>query len=292
MPAENFETVNSFGLEFATGWSDRIGKNIDYNIGAFLAWSDNKNILVDVAATNRGTWLDPTGQSSDRGLQGYRYLGMFRSQEDVDRYLEKNPDYTIMGYAPKPGMLYYQDIRGPRQTDGSYAAPDGKITEDDQEYLTKKENNHYTFGLSFGFGFKGFKVDIVTAGSFGGQGLVDGDARKKAAKDVSRPVFWADHYTPENPNAKYPDPYWEETYSMVSSFWFRNAFAFNMRSLNVSYQLSQNVAKKLGISSAKIIGVGLNPITFFNPYDYKAASGAYNVYPQMRTWSLGLNLTL
>jgi hypothetical protein len=65
-----------------------------------------------------------------------------------------------------------------------------------------------------------------------------------------------------------------------------------MRSLNVSYQLSQNVAKKLGISSAKIIGVGLNPITFFNPYDYKAASGAYNVYPQMRTWSLGLNLTL
>jgi TonB-linked SusC/RagA family outer membrane protein len=292
MPAENYETVNSFGLEFATGWSDRIGKNIDYNIGAFLARSDNRNVFVDVATTNRNTWLDPTGRSSDRGLQGYRYLGMFRSQEDVDRYLEKNPDYTIMGYAPKPGMLYYQDIRGPRQTDGSYAAPDGKITEDDQEYLTKKENNHYTFGLSFGFGFKGFKVDVVTAGSFGGQGVVDGDARKKAAKDVSRPVFWADHYTPENPNAKYPDPYWEETYSINSSFWFRNAFAFNMRSLNVSYQLSQSLAKKLGISSAKIIGVGMNPITFFNPYDYKAASGAYNVYPQMRTWSLGLNLTL
>jgi hypothetical protein len=292
MPAENYETVNSFGFEFATGWSDRIGKNIDYNIGAYLAWNDNRNVFVDVATTNRGTWLDPTGKSSDRGLQGYRYLGMFRSQEDVDRYLEKNPDYTIMGYAPKPGMLYYQDIRGPRQTDGSYAAPDGKITEDDQEFLTRKENNHYTFGLSFGFGFKGFKIDVVTAGSFGGQGIVDGDARKKAAKDVSRPVFWADHYSPENPNAKYPDPYWEETYAITSAFWFRNAFAFNVRSLNLSYQLNQNVAKKLGISSMKIIGVGMNPITFFNPYDYKGASGAYNVYPTMRTWSLGLNLTL
>lgn len=292
MPAENYETVNSFGFEFATGWNDRIGKNINYNVNAFLAWNDNRNVLVDVAATNVGSWLDPTGRSSDRGLQGYRYLGMFRSEQDVEKYLEKNPDYTIMGQAPKPGMLYYQDIRGPRQTDGSYAPLDGKITEDDQEYLTNKENNHYTFGLSFGVGFKGLRVDVVTAGSFGGQAIVDGDSRKKAAKDISRPVFWADHYTPENPNAAYPDPYYEETYSIPSAFWFRNAFAFRMRSLNVSYALGQNVAKKLGISSMKIIGVAMNPVNFYNPYDYKGAAGAYNVYPVMRTWSLGLNLTL
>jgi TonB-linked SusC/RagA family outer membrane protein len=292
MPAENYETVNSFGFEFATGWNDRIGKNINYNVNAFLAWNDNRNVLVDVAATNVGSWLDPTGRSSDRGLQGYRYLGMFRSEQDVEKYLEKNPDYTIMGQAPKPGMLYYQDIRGPRQTDGSYAPLDGKITEDDQEYLTNKENNHYTFGLSFGVGFKGLRVDVVTAGSFGGQAIVDGDSRKKAAKDISRPVFWADHYTPENPNAAYPDPYYEETYSIPSAFWFRNAFSFRMRSLNVSYALGQNVAKKLGISSMKIIGVAMNPVNFYNPYDYKGAAGAYNVYPVMRTWSLGLNLTL
>lgn len=292
MPAENYETVNSFGFEFATGWNDRIGKNINYNVNAFLAWNDNRNVLVDVAATNVGSWLDPTGRSSDRGLQGYRYLGMFRSEQDVEKYLEKNPDYTIMGQAPKPGMLYYQDIRGPRQTDGSYAPLDGKITEDDQEYLTNNENNHYTFGLSFGVGFKGLRVDVVTAGSFGGQAIVDGDSRKKAAKDISRPVFWADHYTPENPNAAYPDPYYEETYSIPSAFWFRNAFAFRMRSLNVSYALGQNVAKKLGISSMKIIGVAMNPVNFYNPYDYKGAAGAYNVYPVMRTWSLGLNLTL
>jgi TonB-linked SusC/RagA family outer membrane protein len=292
MPAENYETVNSFGFEFATGWNDRIGKDINYNVNAFLAWNDNRNVLVDVAATNVGSWLDPTGRSSDRGLQGYRYLGMFRSEQDVEKYLEKNPDYTIMGQAPKPGMLYYQDIRGPRQTDGTYAPLDGKITEDDQEYLTNKENNHYTFGLSFGVGFKGLRVDVVTAGSFGGQAIVDGDSRKKAAKDISRPVFWADHYTPENPNAAYPDPYYEETYSIPSAFWFRNAFAFRMRSLNVSYALSQNVAKKLGISSMKIIGVAMNPVNFYNPYDYKGAAGAYNVYPVMRTWSLGLNLTL
>jgi len=292
MPSENYETINSFGMEFSAGWNDKIGKNINYNVNAFLAWNDNKNILVDVASTNIGTWLDPTGQSSDRGVQGYHYLGMFRSQDDVNKFLESNADYTIFGQVPKPGMLYYKDIRGPRQTDGTYAAPDGKITEDDADWLTHKENNHYTFGLSFGIGFKGFKLDMVTAGSFGGQPLVEGDARKRAAKDISRPAFWADHYTPENPSATYPDPFYEDTYSVVSSFWFRNSFSLRMRSLNLSYTLGQNVAQKLGVSSLKVIGVAMNPINFYNPYDYKDAAGSYNIYPVMRTWSLGINLTL
>jgi len=292
MPSENYETINSFGMEFSAGWNDKIGKNINYNVNAFLAWNDNKNILVDVASTNIGTWLDPTGQSSDRGVQGYHYLGMFRSQDDVNKFLESNADYTIFGQVPKPGMLYYKDIRGPRQTDGTYAAPDGKITEDDADWLTHKENNHYTFGLSFGIGFKGFKLDMVTAGSFGGQALVEGDARKRAAKDISRPAFWADHYTPENPSATYPDPFYEDTYSVVSSFWFRNSFSLRMRSLNLSYTLGQNVAQKLGVSSLKVIGVAMNPINFYNPYDYKDAAGSYNIYPVMRTWSLGINLTL
>jgi TonB-linked SusC/RagA family outer membrane protein len=292
MPSENFETVNSFGFEFATGWNDKIGKDINYNVNAFLAWNDNRNVLVDVSTVNAGTWQDPTGRSSDRGVLGYHYLGMFRSQQDVDQYLEKNADYSIFGQKPKPGMLYYQDIRGPRQTDGSYAAPDGKITEDDQDWLTNKENNHYTFGLSLGVGFKGFRLDMVTAGSLGGQASIETDARKKAAKDVSRPAFWADHYTPENPNAKYPDPFYEDTYNVVSSFWFRNSFSLRMRSLNVSYSLGPNVTKRLGVTGLKFIGVAMNPVNFYNPYDYKDAAGTYNVYPVMRTWSLGLNLTL
>ncbi|MCF2501876.1 TonB-dependent receptor [Dyadobacter sp. CY107] len=292
MPSENYETINSFGFEFSTGWSSKIGKSIDYNINGFLAWNDNRNMLVDVAPTNIGTWQDPTGLSGDRGIMGYHYLGMFRSQGEVDQFLEQNNDYTIFGRAPMPGMLYYKDIRGPRQTDGSYEAPDGKITEDDMDYLTNKENNHYNFGFSFGIGYKGFKLDVVTAGSFGGQGMVDGDARKKAAVDVSRPVFWADHYTPENPNAAYPDPYYDDTYSVASSFWFRDAFVFRMRSMNLSYSIGQNISKRLGVSGLKIIGVAMNPFNFYNPYDYKGSVGAYNVYPLMKTWSLGLNLTL
>jgi TonB-linked SusC/RagA family outer membrane protein len=292
MPAENYSTVNSFGTEISLSWKDQLGKHAGYNVGGYLGWNDSRNIFVDVEALNVGSWRDPNGQSGDRGVMGYHYEGMFRSQADVDAHLETNPGYTIFGQAPKPGMLYYKDIRGARNADGTYADPDGKITEDDMDWLTHKENNHYNFGFSLGFNFKGFSVDAVTAGSFGGQAVVEGDARKRATTQLSRPVFWADHYTPENTSAAYPDPFYEDTYSVISSFWFRNALSFRMRSFNIAYSLNQNIAKKLGVSSAKIYGVAMNPVNFFNPYDYKDAAGNYNTYPVLRTFSLGLNLSL
>ncbi len=292
MPAENYATVNSFGTEFALGWRDKIGQNLGYSLRGFFSWNDDKNIYVDVEDINRGSWKDPNGYSSDRGVQGYHYLGMFRSEQDVERYLEKVPGYTLFGQAPKPGMLYYQDIRGPRQPDGSYAAPDGKITEDDQDWLTRKAGNHYGMGLSLGLSYRNFSMDIVTGGSFGGQAVIEGDARKKATNQLSKPVFWADHFTLENPNARYPDPFYEDTYSVVSSFWFRNAFSYRMRSFKLAYSLGKNFSQKIGVSSLKINLIAINPVNFYNPYDYKDASGSYNTYPVLRTISLGLNLTL
>ncbi len=37
-----------------------------------------------------GTYLDAANRSSDLGKMGYRYLGMFRSQQQVDDYVAKN----------------------------------------------------------------------------------------------------------------------------------------------------------------------------------------------------------
>ena len=292
MPAENYATINSFGTEILLGWKSQIGKSAGYNVNGFLAWNDDKNLIVDVEPLNVGTWRDPTGRSSDMGVMGYHYLGMFRSQQEVEAYLEKNPDYTIFGQAPKPGMLYYKDIRGPRAEDGTYGPADGKITEEDLDWLNHKSNNHYSFGLSLGFNYKGWSLDVVTAGSFGGQAILEGDARKRATNQLSRPAFWTDHYSATNTDAAYPDPFYEDTYSVISSFWFRNALSFRMRSFNVAYTLGPDISKKLGVSSAKIYAVGLNPVNFFNPYDYKDAAGNYNTYPVLRTMSIGLNLSL
>lgn len=65
-----------------------------------------------------------------------------------------------------------------------------------------------------------------------------------------------------------------------------------MRSVNLNYSLPPRVIKALRINNARFILSMLNPVQFFNPFDYKAAEGAYDVFPNLRTYSLGVNLTL
>ncbi|CAN5547268.1 TonB-dependent receptor [soil metagenome] len=292
LPSENYARVNGFGTELSIGWNSKINNDWSYKVNTFFTWSDNKQVLVDVNRGLIGTYLDPTGRSSDMGLLGYHYLGMFRTQQDVDQYIEKNPGYTLFGAAPKPGMLYYQDVRGPKDASGQYTAPDGKITDADLDYLKPKASNHYGFGVNFSTSYKNLSFAAVISGSFGGQAMVEGTARTQGTATANRPQFWADHWTPENPNAKYPSPYYKDTYTVDSEFWYRSATQIAVRNFNVSYGLPTKWAGKAGLSTARLYVVATNPLNLYNPYDYKANSGNYDSYPVLRSFSLGLNLGL
>lgn len=292
LPSENYASVDGFGYEISLGWSNKITSDWSYKINTFLSWSDNKQLKVDVDKGKLGTYEDPIGKSTDMGVQGYRYLGMFRTQQDVDSWLEKNPNYTIFGAAPKPGMLYYQDIRGPKDASGQYTAPDGKITDADLDFLTKKANNHYGLGFNVSTTYKNLTVSAVMGASFGGQAVVESSARSQATLTANRPQFWADHWTPQNTQAAYPSPYYRDAYNVVSEFWFVNALSAGMRNFNISYNLPAQASKKLGLNNLKVYLVAVNPFNFYNPYSYKTYSGSYDAYPTLRSFSLGLNLGL
>ncbi|TGE24210.1 SusC/RagA family TonB-linked outer membrane protein [Hymenobacter aquaticus] len=290
LPSENFSTVDGFGYEVSLGYGDNLGGDFSYRLNTFLSWNDNKQIKVDVERGKIGQWDDPTGRSTDRGVVGYRYLGMFRNQGEVDAFLESNKGYTLFGDAPKPGMLYYQDIRGPKDASGNYTAPDGKITEDDQTYLTKKEQNHYGVGVNPSITYKGLTIQLTMGISFGGQATVESAARKAATATSNRPEFWTDHWTPENQGAKYPAPFTSNSYDRTSEFWFKSSTSAGIRNATISYSLPTPLTNRLGMSSVKVFATALNAVSFYNPYNYKVYSGSYDAYPTLRSLSLGLNV--
>jgi TonB-linked SusC/RagA family outer membrane protein len=288
-PTENFASVNTFGYEISLGWSDKIGKDFTYNFRPYLAWNDNKYLVIDQPLGNIGTYLDNVGYSSDRGVFGYHYLGMFRSQAEADAYSTANPGYTVAGQKPMAGMLYYEDVRGPK-VNGAYTGPDGKVDENDQDYLTNKSSNHYNLGLNFGGAYKGISLNVTMGMSFGGQDAIEGDARKRATSTVNRPEFWSDHWTPENPDAKYPSPFYAATYDLNSSFWYVSSFTFRVSNANLGYTFPSKVVNKMGIGSLRTFVVATNPINFYNPFTYRDNATSYNVYPNLQTLSFGLNV--
>ncbi|RZL08050.1 MAG: TonB-dependent receptor, partial [Hymenobacter sp.] len=292
LPSENYSTVNGFGYEISLGFNNRITKDWAFRINTFLSWSDNKQVKIDVPKGQLNTYLDPTGQSSDQGVMGYHYAGMFRSQTEVDTYMAANPNYTVFGLKPQPGMLYYQDVRGLKQADGSYAAPDGKITDADLDYLTPKASNHYGIGFNPQITYKSLTISATMGMSFGGQAVVESTARSQATATSNRPEFWADHWTPDNPNASMPSPYYKDQYNVASEFWFRSAVSAGMRNANISYAFPAAITSRLHMSAMNVFFVAVNPVNFYNPYSYKTYSGSYDAYPTIRSLSLGVNVAL
>jgi hypothetical protein len=297
LPSENHNAANMFGYEMAINWKDNINKDWSYYVTANFYWSDNKILVTDVAKGDIGTFKDPTDKSSDLGFYGYRYLGMFRTQKDIDDYVSQYHITNMLGYTVdklRPGMLYYADIRGKQDpATGKYAGPDGIIDVNDQTYLNHKTDNHYNLGLNWGVSYKSISLSVVMGMSWGGISSVESSARSAGTAYSNRPAFWSDHWSPDNINAAYPTPYYTSTYNVATDFWWRSSFSFRVASLNLSYSLPRNLIRKAGFNAARFYLVGLNPINFFNPYNYKDnVNGSYDVFPQVRSFSLGLNLNL
>jgi len=172
---------------------------------------------------------------------------------------------------------------------------DGVIKQNDlndQFYLGKKSSNHYNLGLNFGGAYKTLSLNVVMGMSWGGNQSIESAAIKQATANQNRPVFWADHWTPSNPNAKYPDPYYSDDVSATSDFWFVSPFTWNISSANLSYTLPASITKRLGMSSIRAYVVATNPINFVNPFPehYRDISSPFGAYPNLRTVSFGLNL--
>ena len=301
-PSENYSKVNTFGVELQAGWRDHIGNNFTYSFTPFFSWSDNKFLLYDVAAGNRGGPLDYTGGSNDPGVYGYKSLGIIRTVADAQAIISQRtqayaaakniPVSTVPANAItsvsnliQPGMLNYQDTNN-----------DGVITDADKVYFGNKQSNHYSLGLNWSAGYAGLTLNVVMGMSWGG--LVDiGGEKPTASSGTSTSVYdnranyWTDHWTPSNPNAKYPSAAFSSNLE-TSDFWYVSATQLNITNATLSYAVPSNWSRKAGMSSIRVFAVATNPIQFINPFPnkYRDFSSALAAYPALRTISLGLNV--
>lgn len=299
--SENFGSANYFGYELGLNWDDKIGSEFRYGVGVRFGWSDDKVKIGNFNANDiLKPWNAKPGQSSDNGKWGYDYLGMFKTADEVTNYVNQYKITQVFGTPVaqlKPGTLYYRDVRGQLQSDGTFAGPDGIIDENDQIQLSKKASNHYGFGITLKAGYKGFSVDAILAGSFGGWSEID--ERKALNVSIARnftnlPNIWGNIYDPViNPGGTMPNPNFVDiNLTPASNFYKVSSFRLRIPSFNINYTLSKSIVEKLRINNARVFVSALNPANLYNPYTYKGPDGAWDAYPNLRTLSFGLNVTL
>lgn len=322
--AVNKGKMDSYGYELSFNWSDKIGKDFKYKIGINTGYSDNKILDMDWETEYYYRQI-LKGHRSDTGLWGMQCIGMFRSFQDIDEYFAKYNITSYMGLSKdkvRPGMLIYKDVRGAQHTDANgniyYDGPDGIVDQNNDEVQLGHRSNPYGFTTNLEASWKGISLTAQLNASWGGYSVLPTSALKPwAAGDngsveyVNMPSFWnvdnmysyQDVYDAsgnivikENRTGYYPNLSYNSVNSVASSFWRISSTTVTLRRLTIAYSLPKAWLNHvhLGVENFRINVTGQNLINFYNPYpDHftNPMAGSYGSYPNLREWTIGVNLT-
>lgn len=311
--AVNLGEMDNWGYELSLTWRDKIGKDFKYHVGINTGYTDNKVLNMDWETDYLYRQITK-GHRSDIGLWGMQCIGMFRSFQDIEEYFDKYHITSYMGMTKdkvRPGMLIYKDVRGAIQPDGTYAGPDGKVDKDNDQVCLSNRSNPYGFTMNFGAEWKGISISGQFGASWGGYTLLPSQALSPNGniEYCNMSSFWNpdnmyvynDIYdgsgklvASANHTAFYPNLAYASVNSVASSFWRISSAQVVLDRLTIAYTIPTRLTKAIGVQNARINVTGQNLINFYNPYPDSFTSpmaGTYGSYPNLRKFTVGVNLT-
>lgn len=308
---ENFGEVDTYGVELSLGWKDKIGKDMSYWVKLTTGYNDNKIRETGWKAAYDFDKL-VRNERSDRGLWGYECIGMFRSYQEINEYFDKYSITKYLGNTKEnvhPGMLIYKDVRGQYdESTGTFGPADGIVDEQDYIKISHRASNPYGGTLNFGFSYKDFSISAQFGASWGAYSLVPTTMRKESYSEYSNvSAMWKDMFVYEdiydannivtvaqNRNAKYPNIRYSSVNGAPSTFWKVSAATVQLRNMTVAYALPKEWLKIIGISSCRFNLTCQNVFNFLNPYPegaWASWAGSYGYYPNLRKFTLGVNVS-
>ena len=313
--ATNLGEMNSWGYELSLNWKDKIGKDFKYRIGLNTGYSDNEVLNMDWQ-TNYLYRQITHGRRSDYSQGwGMQCIGMFRSFQDIQEYVDKYHITSYMGMSPdqiRPGMLIYKDVRGAYDpATGKYAAPDGIVDKDNDQVQLNKRSNPYGFTLNLGADWKGLSISTQIQASWGGYDFLDGSMLKAGSNGLeytNMPSFWnpdnmfvyQDIYDgsgnlvmSENRNGNLPNLAYSSVNAVTSNFWRISGTRIKWNRVTLAYSIPAKYVKVIGLQSVRFNVTGTNLLSLYNPYpdNFIDPMSSYGKYPALRKWTIGVNVT-
>src|SRR5690606_37160634 len=96
--SSNSGRADTWGTEISIGWDDSVGQDFSYAVNFNIGWYQNNIIEGNFAnEANWYPWQPNKPGPSDIGKWGYDYLGMFKTQDDIDNYISETGITEILG---------------------------------------------------------------------------------------------------------------------------------------------------------------------------------------------------
>jgi TonB-linked SusC/RagA family outer membrane protein len=264
--AQNVADIENKGIEFELGYKGKIGP-LDFGVNANMSLYKNNvtKLLPDVTfiEDNSATFQNmgnitrtELGQAYQQ-YYGYKILGIFQSQAEVDGYVGSD-HVTKLQPTAKPGDLKFANLND-----------DNTLNASDRTYLGNP-NPTVSYGLTLNLGYKGLDFTIFGSGS-GGNKIFQGLRRLDIAA-ANYQTRYLDAWTSTNTGASLPrivngDP--NGNYSKFTDLYLENGTYFKIRTIQIGYTLPKNLTGKWGIQRLRVYVMGENLFTFskYSGYD-------------------------
>lgn len=295
----NMGKVNNKGWEFTANYSRKIG-DLSFNVFGNLSTLKNEVIhlggLKDIQHseyTYRSLiplWSTP-GESW-YSFKVYETLGIFKSQDEVNSYLHKDPvtgQTTMIQPDAKPGDFIKKDANG-----------DGKIDDKDKVYKGSHQPK-ITYSLGAGVNYKNFDFSFMLQGVGGNkiynvyrQMGVEGANENNMLREV------LDSWT-FNPESNFPrlpmlTGSGSNNYTQELDFFLENSSYLRLKNIVLGYTLPKQVMHKIGLPTSNIrlyvSGENLATFTSYKGVDPEVGNNGIDAstYPLAKTFTVGLNL--
>ena len=292
-PIGNVGTMSNSGIEFDLSYRDNYG-DFSWSISANATYT--KNVLTELGddATSLYGSSHKIGQLT-RGVVGlpfpyfYGHMsdGIFQNPEEVAAHVNK--DGKLLQPNAAPGDVRFLDIDG-----------DGDIDDDDRTYIGKGTPD-WSFGLNIGLEWKGIDFNMLLQGVVGNQAF--NVTRRTDLYYINLPKTILNRWTGEGTSNTQPRFMFDSPNNnyRASNLWVEDASFLRARNMQLGYTLPQKWTKKVAIQRLRIYAQAENlfTITKYTGCDPEVTGGNgfssdlgvdRGVYPQSRTFSVGVNL--
>ena len=242
-------------------------------------------------ATEKPDWQRKVGKEISQPM-GYIAEGLFQDEAEIKNSPKQNGDVM-------PGDIRYRDING-----------DGYIDVNDATFIGFPETPGIIYGFQGFVNYKNFEFNFAFQGA--GRRSFFMDPRKLSPfvdDHAMLTAIYKDHWSDDNMAKK---PFWPRlsTYNLVahnpeedwynskavetrkSTYFMRSCHFLRCTSLELAYNMPQNLMKRWKLQNMKFFVRANNPFLFsnFKVWDVELGEDGFN-YPIQKTYALGLNFS-
>jgi TonB-linked SusC/RagA family outer membrane protein len=279
-PVQNAAAVSNKGWEVAVNYhgAPKAQQGFQYSVG--VNFSDVVNKIEDLKGAGPffpdkfTVWTEGESINSLRGLKS---PGLYRSQDDLNKYPATiHPNTGI-------GDIIYEDLNN-----------DGEISQSlfpsGDQYIMANEDPRYEFGVRFNASYKGFDFGLFWQGVLQQQHTLDGALMEGPNwQNFIVDVLARETYHPErNPNGTWPLVTAGNTWNLQESdFWLQDTKYLRLKNFQLGYTIPQDQ-----ISSLRVYISGENLFTFTPTelFDPETPRGRSQFFPHTKIFSGGLNI--